>query len=303
MDAIARLYIQVQFRLSKSKRLQLYASPLPRIKSIQCSHPYMRRLFFFRQCEMLFRLRAIQQSRFDDYEPPIRVRITEGPLDKYKSQWRCQILRGREIIHKNFADSALNTNHFRIYPYLISEDVEGIRMFSDVVYMDAVIEGLRNRAKLNQCGFAHVDDEGENEEYVILRVRFCGLMLQVNRVYWLSERYIDFNTKKSIQALTQATQLTIMLLSDPRQLEKPQAIRQKNEILQREISNMFIKREPTIKPEGLHTLNQAQQKACEHVKNERVTLIWGPPGNLVYFSSIGAQVSIIDKELSFLLVI
>ena len=42
---------------------------------------------------------------------------------------------------------------------------------------------------------------------------------------------------------------------------------------------MFSKREPLIKPQGLHMLNKAQQNACEKVKNERVTLIWGPPGN------------------------
>ncbi|CAF4569216.1 unnamed protein product, partial [Rotaria sp. Silwood2] len=40
---------------------------------------------------------------------------------------------------------------------------------------------------------------------------------------------------------------------------------------------MFSKREPTIKPEGLHMLNKIQQEACEKVKNKRITLIWDPP--------------------------
>ncbi|CAF3378705.1 unnamed protein product, partial [Rotaria sp. Silwood2] len=79
----------------------------------------------------------------------------------------------------------------------------------------------------------------------------------------------------------------MQILDDPRQLKKPEVIQRTSKTMQRQISNMFSKREPTIKPEGLHMLNKAQQEACEKVKNERVTLIWGPPGTgKTYWSGV-----------------
>ncbi|CAF3950532.1 unnamed protein product [Rotaria sordida] len=115
----------------------------------------------------------------------------------------------------------------------------------------------------------------------------ADLSLEINHQYYLSERYVDFNTKKAIQALEQATQLTMEILDDPRQLKKPEAIEKISKTIQKEISNIFSKREPTIKPEGLHMLNKAQQEACEKVKNQRVTLIWGPPGTgKTYWSGV-----------------
>jgi hypothetical protein len=76
-------------------------------------------------------------------------------------------------------------------------------------------------------------------------------------------------------------------LDNPRQLKKPQAIQKSSQILQQNILNMFSKRETSIKPEGLHMLNKAQQIACEKVKNERITLIWGPPGTgKTYWSGV-----------------
>jgi hypothetical protein len=78
--------------------------------------------------------------------------------------------------------------------------------------------------------------------------------------------------------------LTIQILDDPRQLKQPVAVQTTSKTFQQEIINMFSKREPSIKPDGLHMLNKAQQVACEKVKNQRVTLIWGPPGKHFYYS-------------------
>jgi hypothetical protein len=147
--------------------------------------------------------------------------------------------------------------------------------------MDLAIDGVRSRAKLDQCGLAHVEPKGE-EEFIFIRVKLCNLSLEINQQYYLSERYVDFNTKKAIQALEQTTPLTIQILDDPRQLKKPVAVQQTSKTLQLEISNMFSKREPLIKPQGLHMLNKAQQAACEKVKNERITLVWGPPGKRLF---------------------
>ena len=110
-------------------------------------------------------------------------------------------------------------------------------------------------------------------------MKLGGLSLGINQEYYLSERYVDFTTKKAIQALEQVTPLTIQIFDDPRRLERPEAIQKSSRDFQQEITNIFSKREPSIKPDGLHMLNKAQQIACEKVKNERVTLIWGPPGN------------------------
>jgi len=300
LNVLAHLYSIIQRRLSESARLQLDACLLPDIIPINSSHPHIRRLIFLRQYEMLYSLRTIQQTRFDANEPPILIRIIDKkPLDRYNTLWECQIERGQEIISKNLTENVTNTNDFRTYPYLISQDNYSIRTFPDAVYMDLAIDGVRSRTKLDQCGLAHVENNGEGET-IFIRVKLCSLSLQINHQYYLSERYVDFNTKKAIQGLEQASPLTIQILDDPRQLKKPEAIQKASQTLQQEIINMFSKREPTIKPEGLHMLNQAQQIACEKVKNERVTLIWGPPGNENICHFIQRKTYEIEKDLRFI---
>jgi hypothetical protein len=236
---------------------------------------------------MLYSLRLIQQTRFDLNESLIVIRIlNKKSLDQYNHLWECQIERGQEIISKNYIENQTNTNDFRTYPYLISKDNYSIRTFSDAIYMDSAIDGLRSRMKLDQCGLAHVEHKLQGET-IFIRVKLSNLRLEINEQYYLNERYVDFNTKKAIQGLEQATLLTIKILDDPRQLNKPQAVQKSSQILQQTISNMFSKREPSIKPDGLHMLNKAQQIACEKVKNERVTLIWGPPGTgKTYWSGV-----------------
>jgi hypothetical protein len=285
LNVLARLYLIIQNNLSESNRLQFDACPLPEIIPINSSHPHIRRLIFLRQYEMLYSLRSIQQTRFDINELPILIRIIDKKsLDDYNHLWECQIERGHEIISKNLTENLTNNpNDFRTYPYLISKDHNSIRTFSDAIYMDLAIDGIRSRTKLDQYGLAHVEQKIEGET-IYIRVKLSNLSLEINEKYYLSERYVDFNTKKAIQALEQATSLTIQILDDPRQLKKPEAVQKTSQVLQQNILNMFSKREPSIKPEGLHLLNKAQQIACEKVKNERVTLIWGPPGknNLSY---------------------
>ncbi|CAF1397039.1 unnamed protein product [Adineta ricciae] len=286
-DVLTRLYSIIQTRLSESNRLQLEAIPLPIINSIRSSHSHIRRLIFLRQYEMLYSLRSIQQARFDMNEPPILIRILKKiPVDRYNNSWECQIERGQEIISKNFLEDVTNNSEFRTYSYLISKDNYSIQTFPDAVYMDSAIEGLRSRTKLNQYGLAHVELNGENGT-ILLRMKLGGLSLGINQEYYLSERYVDFTTKKAIQALEQVTPLTIQIFDDPRRLERPEAIQKSSRDFQQEITNIFSKREPSIKPDGLHMLNKAQQVACEKVKNERVTLIWGPPGTgKTYWSSV-----------------
>ncbi|CAF4377402.1 unnamed protein product [Rotaria sp. Silwood2] len=278
LNVLVRLYSIIQNHLSEANRLQLDAYPLPKITSINSPHPHIRRLIFLRQYEMLYSLRSIQQARFDINEPPIIIRIIgKKSIDKYNHLWECQIERGQETISKNLTEYVANTSDFRTYSYLISEDIYTIRTFPDAIYMDLAIDGVPSRRKFDRCGLAHVEQK-EEEESIFIRVKLCNLSLEINHQYYLSERYVDFNTKKAIQALEQATPSTIQILDDPRQLTKPEAVQKASETMQREILNMFSKREPSIKPERLHMLNRAQQFACEKVKNERVTLIWGPPG-------------------------
>ncbi|UJR29914.1 hypothetical protein I4U23_017462 [Adineta vaga] len=287
LNVLARLYCIIQKCLSESNRLQFDAFPLPNIQPIKSSHLHIRRLIFLRQYEMLFSLRSIQQTRFDINVPPVLIRIIKKiPIDKYNNLWECQIERGHEILSKNFIENVTNNNEFRTYPYLISKDNFSVQTFPDAIYMDSAIDGIRSRIKHDRYGLAHVEQNGENET-IFIRVKLCGLSLEINQEYYLSERYVDFNTKKAIQALEQATSLTIQILDDPRQLKKPEAIQKCCQNFQQEIINMFSKREPSIKPEGLHLLNKGQQIACEKVKNERVTLIWGPPGTgKTYWSSV-----------------
>ncbi|CAF4833704.1 unnamed protein product, partial [Rotaria sp. Silwood1] len=287
LNVLAHLYLIVQHRLSESNLLQLDACLLPNITPIKSSHLHIRRLIFLRQYEMLHTLRSIQETRFDLNEPPILIRIlTKIPIDKYNNLWKCQIERGHEIISKNLTENITNKNNFHTYPYLISKDKYSIRTFPDAIYMDLAIDGIRSHIKLDQCGLVHVEQK-EQEDSIFIRIKLCNFSLEINHQYYLSERYIDFNTKKAIQALEQTTQLTIQILDDPRQLKKSELIQKTNKIMQREISNMFSKRESTIKPEGLHMLNKAQQQACEKVKNERITLIWGPPGTgKTYWSGV-----------------
>ncbi|CAF1331951.1 unnamed protein product [Adineta steineri] len=287
LDVLAHLYLTIQNQLSKSNLLQLDVFPLPNILPINSSHPHIRRLIFLRQYEMLYSLRSIQQTRFDTTESPVLIRIIDKkPIDKYNNLLECQIERGQEIISKNLTENVVNTSLFRTYPYLISKDNYSIRTFPDAVYMDSAIDGIRSRTKLDQCGLAHVE-QNEESETIFLRVKLCNFSFQINQQYYLSERYVDFNTKKAIQALEQATPLTTQILDDPRQLKKPEAIQKSSQNLQQEIINMFSKIEPTIKPEGLHMLNKAQQLACDKVKNNRITLIWGPPGTgKTYWSGV-----------------
>lgn len=285
LNVLSQLYRKIQHHLDQSARLQLKSSSLPQIQPINSSHPHIRRLIFLRQYEMFFSLRSIQQSRFDLNDSPILIRVQQK-ITNEKSMvfYQCQIERGQELISKNFIENS--TTDFRTYSYLISKDNHSIRTFSDAVYMDAAIDGIRTRIKFDQYGLANIEPTVENET-ILIRVKFCGFPLEINEQYHLNERYVDFNTKKAIQGLEQATSLTIQILDDPRQLKRPEAVQRSNEILQRNISNMFSKREPSIKPSGLHLLNKAQQNACEKVKNERITLIWGPPGTgKTYWSSV-----------------
>ena len=288
LNVLSELYRKIQQYLDQSDRLQLKSCPLSQINPINCSHPHIRRLIFLRQYEMFYSLRSIQQSRFDLNDSPILIRV-RNKITNEKSNlfYQCQIERGQEFISKNFIENQNNsTTDFRTYPYLLSKENHSIRTFSDAVYMDAAIDGLRTRIKFHQYGLANIEPTVENE-MIIIRVKFCGFPLEINEQYHLNERYVDFNTKKAIQGLEQATSLTIQILDDPRELKRPKAVQRSSEILQRNISNMFSKREPSIKPSGLHLLNKAQQMACEKVKNERITLIWGPPGTgKTYWSSV-----------------
>ncbi|CAF2060799.1 unnamed protein product [Rotaria magnacalcarata] len=288
LNVCVRLYTIVQNHLSESNRLQLDAYSLPQMTPIVSSHPHIRRLIFLRQYEMLYSLRSIQQTRFDLNEPPIVIRIKDKKqIDQYNNLWQCQVERGQDIISKNLTDNVINPNDFRTYSYFISDDIYTIRTFPDAIYMDLAIDGVRSHTKFDRCGLVHIEQKDIEDESIFIRVKLNNLSLQINHQYYLSERYVDFNTKKAIQALEQATSLTIQILDDPRQLTKPEAIQKTSQTLQQEISNMFTKREPSIKPEGLNILNKSQQLACEKVKNQRVTLIWGPPGTgKTYWSSV-----------------
>ena len=288
VDVLARLYQIIQQRLDQTDRLQLKSSPLPEIHPIKSSHPHIRRLIFLRQYEMLYSLRSIQQSRFDLNDSPIVIRVRKKiSTEKFNSLWECQIERGQEIISKDFIENqSKSMGDFRTYSYLISKDNQSIRTFSDAVYMDAAIDGIRTRPRFDQYGLTNIEPTIDGD-IIVIRMKFAAFPLEINEQYHLNERYVDFNTKKAIQGLEQASSLTIQILDDPRQLTKPRAVQKSSEVLQRNIANMFSKREPSIKPEGLHILNKAQQKACEKVKNERVTLIWGPPGTgKTYWSGV-----------------
>ena len=233
---------------------------------------------------MLHALRAFQHARFEMSEAPILLRVQRKiPVDKYQTLWECRVERGEEMLGKNLTETS---NEFRTYPYLISRDIAALRTFCDALYMDSAIDGIRSAKKFEQLGLANVEHKGE-EHLVTIRIKLSLLSLQIGEEYGLSERYVDFNTKKAINGLEEATDLTVQILDDPRQLERPRAIQQVSATLQQQISNMFSKREPSIKPEGLHLLNRAQQDACERVKNERITLIWGPPGTgKTYWSGV-----------------
>jgi len=268
-DVLVQLYKIVQTRLCQSNLVQLEACSLPNINPINSSHKHIRRLIFLRQYEMFHSLRTIQQNRFDGNDPPIQIRIIgRDPNDRYYVSWQCQILRGHEIISKNLTEN-LETATFRTYPYLISKDGYSIQRFSDAIYMDSAIDGLRSAARLDQCGLVNVESQVDGET-IFIRTKLCNLRIEINETYFLSERYFDFTTKKAIHALEQTTPLTIQILDDPRQLTKPQAIQNSK-----------------YQPSGFDVLNQSQQLACEKVKNERIILIWGPPGTgKTYWSAV-----------------
>ncbi|CAF3075635.1 unnamed protein product, partial [Rotaria sp. Silwood2] len=205
LNVLAHLYLIIQHRLSKSNRLQLDACLLPDITPINSSHLHIRRLIFLHQYEMLHTLRSIQETRFDLTEPLVLIRVlAKIPIDRYNNLWKCQIERGHEIISKNLTENLSNTNYFHTYPYLISKDNYSIQTFSDAIYMDLAIDGIRSRTKLDQCGLAHVEQQ-EQEESIFIRVKLSNFTLEIDHQYYLSERYVDFNTKKAIQALEQTT--------------------------------------------------------------------------------------------------
>ncbi|CAF3529307.1 unnamed protein product, partial [Rotaria sp. Silwood2] len=198
LNVLAHLYLIVQQRLSKSNCLLLDACPLPDITPINSSHLYIRRLIFLRQYEMLHTLRSIQETRFDLTEPLVLIRVlAKIPIDRYNNLWKCQIERGHEIISKNLTENLSNTNYFHTYPYLISKDNYSIQTFSDAVYMDLAIDGIRSHIKLDQCGLAHV----EQQESIFICVKLSNFTLKIDHQCYLSERYVDFNRKKAIQAL------------------------------------------------------------------------------------------------------
>ncbi|CAF3378694.1 unnamed protein product, partial [Rotaria sp. Silwood2] len=205
LNVLAHLYLIVQQRLSKSNRLQLDACLLPDITPINSSHLYIRRLIFLCQYEMLHTLRSIQETRFNLTEPLVLIRVlAKIPIDKHNNLWKCKIERGHEIISKKLTENLQNTNCFHTYPYLISKDSYSIQTFSDTVYMDLAIDGIRSRTKLDQYGLAHVEQQ-KQEESIFIRVKLSNFTLEIDHQYYLSERYVDFNTKKAIQALEQTT--------------------------------------------------------------------------------------------------
>ena len=114
---------------------------------------------------------------------PILIRIIDKKsVDKYNILWECQIERGQEIISKNLTENLTNTTDFRTYPYLISKDNYSIRTFSDAIYMDLAIDGIRSHTKLNQCGLAHVEQIGEKQT-IFIRVKLSNLHLEINQQY------------------------------------------------------------------------------------------------------------------------
>ena len=288
LNVIANLYSIIQNNLSESNLVELNVYPLNELSPINSCHPHIRRLIFLRQYEMLYSLRTIQQTRFDMNESSIIIKILNKKFVNKSLLWECQIERGQDLISTNLTENLTNINDFRTYPYLIFKDNYSIRTFSDAIYMDTAIDSIRSNIKLDQCGLAHIEHTNDNGT-IDIRIKLSNLSFEINQEYYLCERYIDFNTKKAIQALEQATPLTIKILDDPRQLKKPESIQKTSQTFQQEISNMFSKREPSIKPQGLHILNKAQQIACEKVKNERVTLIWGPPGKYYLFNFLSRK--------------
>lgn len=282
LNVLAQLYLTIQNHLSEANRLPLDAYPLPNIAPIKGSHPYIRRLIFLRQYEMLRALRLMQETRYDMNESPICIQISDKrSIDKYNILWKCRIERGSDIISKNLPENLTQANDFRTYSYLIFKDIDTLRTFPDAIYMDLAIDGLRSRKNFYQCGLAHI--ENEEESSIWMRIKGCDFLLEINHQYYLSERYVDFNTKKAIRALEQVTPLTVQILDDPRQLKKPEAVQRINETIQQQMLNMFSEEQLSMASEHLHVLNSAQQLACEKVKNERVTLVWGPPGMKIYF--------------------
>ncbi|CAF1474949.1 unnamed protein product, partial [Didymodactylos carnosus] len=299
--------------------LQLQAKCLPTIQPIIAQHSHIRRLLFLRQYEMLFGLRQIQYDRYGSTEHAILIKIqqiikvplTSNP-ERYNLFYECFVERGLEFLAKNMMQQPLdviaelgggdgsvgvNSNEFRMYQYLISDDDSNIQSFPDAIYMDQAIDSIRN-LKLDKYALANVEKlsstSSNDPNVILLKVKGLNanssLKLKVNNYYWLNERYTDFNTKKSIQGLNSVESLTIQLLDNPVELFKSSILKIENNYEQQTeklISDIFSTREATIRPTGLHMLNKAQQDASKRVRHSRIQLIWGPPGTgKTYWSAV-----------------
>ena len=285
-EILANLYLIAQKGLSEADCLHYPAGRLSKIQPVQTSHPHVRRLVFLRQYEMLNALKSMQQMRFENDTAPVVIQVQKHlPNDPYFSSWKCVIERGHEIITKNLTEKSISNETIRNFPYVIFKDFPSIQRFSDALYMDLVIDWMRSPEKFPGCGFLHIEEVQENSSIVIC-LRNCDFRLEVGQKYGLFERYIDFNTKKAIDGLKNVTKTAITILDNPRLLDEPQDVRKVPKEVEQAISNIFYKPESTIGSNILHSLNEAQQQACEKVKSQRVTLVWGPPGSFHFFSSI-----------------
>lgn len=251
---------------------------MPKVNPIVDSNRYIRRLIFLRQFELMTSLLSCQTSRFEHDRPLISVEVLDKiRVDQYKTLWKCRIKRGEQILLKNSTENLEKRDDFKNFPYIIFEDVEVCRQYCDALHMDLFIDVIRTGEKLDRAAFVHIETI-QDDRTILIYLRCSGIQLRIGQEYGLIERHIDFTTKKSIDSLRNATELTIRILEDPQSLEKPRTVNKEEKRVQDEISNMFYKREPTIKPDKIHSLNKAQQEACEKVKEQRVTLVWGPPG-------------------------
>ncbi|KAI9494402.1 hypothetical protein BDB00DRAFT_819010 [Zychaea mexicana] len=254
--------------------------------------PLLGRLAFFKKLECVSGCDNVRSARIGDLTSPYAksslhlvfrrwevIPNSYGKKDTWLAWFDVILDRFTTSIAARIQMDSLVHNSFKEY-MLVNDTREGILeaiRFPDLKHRKA----LRG---INESTLVNVDRVSETQFSVALTGYFKDLGLVKGRYYRLYRRYIDFNTDKILEALSQIdseneSSLFEHVLTDPNAWaeEEQQQKQEEKAVGERTVSSDA--RATALKLRDNFRMSPSQKDISASIIKKRLQIVWGPPGS------------------------